>query len=238
MASGPVFDKTLSLSYLGLPESYEPSPQTTPIAFLIKHMTQLPPHLLLHFSYITSAKERTVIPTIRNRRLTYANKDPPELQFEPARSEWPNLWPGRGRERWGMREGDEERTWATDNFLSGQTKHVGNLGGLLAGYEEEREAERIRILRRERAVIDQFIAEEEESSDEEGESDEPRDEAVMDEESPEEAKVSFERLIREQFIYGLLEPFEYEKVDWDESLDEEVEREAEERWFDEDEDDE
>jgi hypothetical protein len=30
-----------------------------------------------------------------------------------------------------------------------------------------------------------------------------------------------------------LQPFEYEKVDWDESLDGENDREAEERWFEE-----
>ncbi|KAF5388015.1 hypothetical protein D9615_000548 [Tricholomella constricta] len=195
MSSGPVFNKSLSLSYLGLPNDYTPSPETEPITFLTKHLTQLPPHLLLHFSYITSAKERTVLPAIRNRRLRYVNGNPPDLRFEVARSEWPTLW--QGRERWGLREGAEEKAWAESDFLGGSTKHVGKLGGLLGEYEEEREAERIRMLRRERAAAQRFIPEEDESSDEEP--------TIMDEESSEEAKASFERSIRERLIYGSLE---------------------------------
>lgn len=196
--SEPAFDKSLSLSYLGLPENYEPSPQTATIPFLTQHLKQLPPHLLLHFSYITSAKQRTAIPTIRNRRLRYASKAPPELQFDSAKGKWPGLW--QGRERWGIKEGAEERAWADNSFLGGLTKHVGNLGGLLGGYEEEREAERIRALKRELTEIEQFIAEEDESSDEEN-----IGQPSVDQESPEEAKASFERLIQERFIYGILE---------------------------------
>lgn len=198
MSTGPVFDKFLSLSYLGFPEDYEPSPQTATIPFLIKHLAQLPPHLLLHFSYITSAKDRTVIPTIRNRRLKYANSTPPELQFAAARNDWPNLW--QGRERRGMEEGAEEKAWADKDFLGGSRKHVGNLGGLLGEYEEEREAERVRTLRRERAVVAQFIPEEDDDSNEDD-----TDELPIDEDTPEEARASFERLIRERFIYGILE---------------------------------
>ncbi|KAG5648917.1 hypothetical protein DXG03_000266 [Asterophora parasitica] len=228
MSSTALFNKSLSLLYLGLPNDYVPSPYTDPIPFLTKHLTQLPPHLLLHFSYITSAKQRTVLPVIRNRRLEYANGNPPELRFSAASSEWPNLWQGPRRERWGLQEGTEEKAWAESGFLGGSTKHVGKLGGLLGGYEEEREAERIRTLRRERAAAEQFIPEEDESSDE----DVSAEDADVEEESPEEAKASFERLIRERLIYGLLEDFDYDKVDWDESLDKDDDREAENRWFD------
>jgi hypothetical protein len=92
----------------------------------------------------------------------------------------------------------EERAWADNEFLQGSTKHVGKLGNLLGGYEEERETERVRILRRERAVINDFVPEEDESSDE-GASDVAMDEPLED------TKASFERRIRERFVYGLLE---------------------------------
>lgn len=204
MSVGPVFDESLSLSYLGLPEGYEPSPKSEPIQFLNKHLTQLPPHLLLHFSYNTSSKERTVIPTIRNRRLKWSRNKPTDLSFASARNEWPNLW--QGRERRGIEEGVEERAWAERNFLEGVIKHVGNLGNLLGEYEEEREAERVRVLRRERgaaaALEDDFIVEEDESSDEDIAV--PAGPMEVDE-TVEEAKAAFERLILERFIYGLLE---------------------------------
>lgn len=228
MASGPVFNKSLSLTYLGLPDDYRPSPDQEAIPFLNKHLRQLPPHLLLHFSGITSAEERTILPVIRNRRLRYASSSPPELQFDVAKSQWPTLW--QGRERRGIQEGEEEKAWAESDFLGGSKKHVGKLGDLLGGYEEEREAERVRTLRRERAAAEQFVPEEDESSDEE-----VLEDSAVDDESPEDAKLSFERSIRERLIYGLLQPFDYDKVDWDESLDEE-DRETEDRWFDEDDD--
>ncbi|KAF8076561.1 hypothetical protein FPV67DRAFT_1559004 [Lyophyllum atratum] len=228
MSSGPPFDKSFSLSYLGLPDDYAPSPEKEAITFLNKHLSQLPPHLLLHFSGITSAKERTVLPVVRNRRLKYVSGGPPELHFDVAKRKWPNLW--QGPERRGIQDGAEEKAWAESDFLGGSTKYVGKLGGLLGGYEEDREAERFRTLRRERAAAEQFIPEEDESSDEEG----VEISGAVDE-SPEDAKLLFERSIRERFIYGLLEPFDYDSVDWDESLDED-DREAEDRWFDEDDD--
>lgn len=192
------FDETPSLLYLGLPQAYQPSPKNAPIPFLTKHLTQLPPHLSLHFSYITNPKQRAAVPSIRNRRLKYAHNDPPELRFDSARSTWPTLW--QGRERRGMEQGNEEKEWVESGFLQGSAKHVGNLGSLLGGYEEEREAERVRILRRERAVINDFLPEEDESDGEEYTPD-----SVADDETPEEAKATFERLVRERFIYGLLD---------------------------------
>lgn len=74
------------------------------------------------------------------------------------------------------------------------------------------------------------------------------------EESPEEMKTAFLRLVKERFIYGLLEVrsylvlrmytsltpspsqnIEYDKVDWDERWDVDNDRDQEERWFDEEE---
>jgi len=97
-----------------------------------------------------------------------------------------------------MEEGQDERDWVmNDGFLKGSMKHVGKLGTLLGDYEEEREAERVRELRRERRVVeDEFVPEEDSDSD---------DPEPVEEVKPEEAKALFERVVRERFIYGLLD---------------------------------
>lgn len=200
--SVPPFNALPILNYLQLPESYAPSPEISPVQFLNKHIRQLPPHLLAQFSSIISPKDRTVILVIRNRRLIYANSSPKELSFVSARSTWPTLW--EGRERRGQEEGREEKAWAESGFLQGSTKHIGKLGKLLGEYEEEREAERVRTLRRERAVPEEFVPEEDES-DEDEEDEHVLDVPTLEPETQEEAKASFERRIRERFIYGLLE---------------------------------
>lgn len=195
--SNPIFDKTLSLEYLGLPQNYEPSPETEPIAFLSKHLLQLPPHLLMNYTYITTPKQRTAIATIRNRRLHYTNRNPPDLQFNYARVTWPDLWQGQGRQV--GQNGDDERAWVQSEFLEGKKQFVGKLGDLLASYEEEREFEGIRMLRRNRAAIENdFVPEEDSDSD--NDSQHPQEI-----ETEEEVKASFERLIREFFVYGRLE---------------------------------
>lgn len=189
------FDEKAVLSYLGLPADYEPSPKTSTIQFLRKHIPQLPPDVLCKFSYITTPKMRTTLIPIRNRRLRYANTHPTELDFTSARNRWPELW--EGREQRGQEEGQEEKDWVQTQFLEGQTQYVGKLGHLLGDYEEEREAERARMIRRELA---ETTVEEEE---EEGESESEEDVGV-EEESEEERRRGFERLVRERFIYGLL----------------------------------
>lgn len=191
-----LFTPSVILAYLQLPESYSPSPKESPIDFLHLHIRQLPPHLLLTFSLITTPRKRTVIPTIRNRRLRYTLSDPHELSFAEARSRWPLLWEGES-ERRGMEEGQDEKDWVqSGGFMDGSKKHVGKLGTLLGDYEEEREAERIRAIKKERAAEREFIPEEDSDSDSDMENEELK---------PEEARVSFERLVREQFIYGLLD---------------------------------
>ncbi|KAJ7682616.1 hypothetical protein DFH06DRAFT_1161660 [Mycena polygramma] len=212
-----VFDDVPIRSYLALEPDYQPDPKTKPTDFLNSHVRQLPPHLLLSFSRITTPKDRSRVSVIRNRRLKYASENPT----------WPLLYEGQGRR--GQQEGEDERDWVANDFLQGLTKHVGKLGTLLGGYEEEREAERFRALRRER-VEPEFVPEEESDS----EDDNPGPEEM----TGEDAKASFERLLRERFIYGLLEDIDYDKVDWDENLDADDDREAEERWFDEEDDEE
>ena len=195
--SNSIFDKTPTLIYLGLPQNYEPSPDTEPIAFLSKHLLQLPPHLLMNYTYITTPKQRTAIATIRNRRLHYANRNPPDLQFNYARATWPDLW--QGQERQVGQNGDDERAWVQSEFLEGKKQFVGKLGNLLASYEEERESEGIRMLRRNRATVENdFVPEEDSDSDNDSQ-------PPQETETEEEVKASFERLIREFFVYGRLE---------------------------------
>lgn len=192
------FDKGPVLKYLGLSLDFAPAPDTDPIAFLNLHLAQLPPDILQQFSLITTPKQRTSIIPIRNRRLRYVNTCPRELGFAIARNTWPELW--QGRERSGVEEGDEERRWVQQNFLGGERQHVGKLGNLLGDYEEEREAERVRNLRRSRMPSeDEFVPEEDSDDDGEGPT------YIQEQETIEEAKTLFERRIRERFIYGLLE---------------------------------
>lgn len=188
------------LSYLDLPDDYEPSPDIQPIEFLTKHLRQLPSHLLSHFSATTTPKQRSIIPAIRNRRLRYTSSNPPEFSLASAKATWPVLWPGR--EPLGKEQADDEREWAEKFFMGSLKPHVGKLGMLLGGYEEERESERVRMIRRAQAEEIDSLPEEDESSDEEDELENPPPE---EEESLEDTKGWFLRRIRERFIYGLLE---------------------------------
>lgn len=197
------FDEGPILKYLGLPPSYEPSPRAEPVAFLRKHVRELPPHLLTLFSSITTPKERTTVPAIRNRRLKYTESNPSELSLANAKSTWAALW--EGRERPGQEQGKEEKDWAEKEFLGGDgQQQVGKLGNLLADYEEERESERVRTIRRQRAeYIDSLPEDDEESDDEEDELPIPR------ELTPAENEEYFLRTVKERFIYGFLEVRSY-----------------------------
>ncbi|KAF7983934.1 hypothetical protein HWV62_18334 [Athelia sp. TMB] len=235
-SEAPVFKNAPILSYLQLPETYTPAPASNPIDFLQLHIRHLPPHLLLTFSLITDPKQRTVIPTVRNRRLKHTRSipGPPEFEFLEARSRWPGLWVGR--ERRGVEEGVEESAWVNGQFLEGTKGHVGKLGALLGEYAQEREAERVRTIRRERASETAFIPEEDSDGDEE-EDPSAQNDLRNDNDGIEEAlesKATFERLLKEKFIYGSLEDIDYDAVDWDDRFDADDDREAEERWFDED----
>jgi hypothetical protein len=221
------------LRYLGLDDDYQPSPGDRPIDFLKLHIRAIPPQLLSFFSSATTPRQRTQIPLIRNRRLKYTDSKPPELGFDVARSRWPMLWQGGGRV--GIEEGREERRWAESSFLTGSTKHVGNLGRLLGDYEEEREADRVRTQRR-RHVEQTFIPEEDEDTDSDDDVD-MQPAAEREEESEADLRALFDRRIREQFIYGLLTDVDYDSVDFNDLLDTDNDDELQERWFDDDDDD-
>ena len=199
MSSAQTFDHIRILSYLGLPDDYSPSPSQAPIEFVVQHFHQLPPELLRHFSFVTTPRQRSTVAAVRNRRFRFALTDPPELRFTAARSQWPTLWDGR--ERRGQDEGREEKELVENAFLGGGSKpYVGKLGALLGDYEEEREAERVRVIRRQEAMHEEFVPEEDESSDEE-------DVSTVEEEleASGDSQALFQRRIRERFIYGLLE---------------------------------
>ncbi|EJF62774.1 hypothetical protein BD309DRAFT_864520 [Dichomitus squalens] len=225
------FDSAPVLSYLALPDDYQPSPQTAPVEFLRKHIRELPPHLLALFSANTTPRERTVVPEIRSRRLKYVESKPPEFSLAEAKSTWPALW--EGRERPGTEQAKAEKEWADKEFMGGTVQQqVGKLGELLRDYEEERESERVRTIRRQRAEYIESLPEEDEESDEDED-----DQAPLPEPSPIENEAWFQRNIQERFIYGFLESIDYDKVDWNEQWDEDLDREAEERWFDDEEED-
>ncbi|KAG5221573.1 catalytic protein [Salix suchowensis] len=207
-----------TLIYLGLPPDYRPSPQDEPLEFLTKH-------LLLQ---CTTPKQRTTIPLIRNRRLKYIESSPGEFKFESARNTWAALWEGQDHRVLFKQSGEEERAWAKREFMSGSTQHVGKLGDLLAGYEEERQAEHMRDIRRATQREDYFIPEEDD--------DDSEDDLPPDVETPAQAQSSFLRLLKERFIYGLLEGANYDAADWNETWDVDEDRDAEEKWFDDEED--
>ncbi|KAI0751584.1 hypothetical protein C8Q80DRAFT_1099420 [Daedaleopsis nitida] len=226
MLTASQFDESPVLSYLGLPPSYEPSPRTAPVDFLRKHVRELPPHLLKLFSSHTTPKERTAVPVIRNRRLKYVETNPSEFSVANAKSSWPVLW--EGRERPGQEQGNDERSWAEKEFMGGgSSQQVGKLGALLGEYEEERESERVRIARRQRAEYIESLPEEDEDTDEEEE-----EILIPYEPSPTESEETFLRIVKERFIYGFLESIDYDQVDWNEQWDDDLDRDAEERWFD------
>lgn len=190
------FQESAILSYIGLASECELRPGSSPIEFLRKYLHVLPPHLIIGFSSITTPKARSEIAAIRNRRLAYTETKPKQLAFAEARSRWPHLWAGGGQH--GQEAAQDEREWAEKGFLGGGAQQVGKLGALLADYEEEREVERIRQVRR-RRTSEEFVAEEEEDSESE------QGGAVVPEESAEEERATFERRVKELFIYGLLE---------------------------------
>jgi hypothetical protein len=194
-----------SLEYLGLPQDYNPSPSSSPIQFLEQHLHTLPPHVVCSEFASVSPQQRTSVRTIRNRRLKYTQSHPTALEFSEAKSTWPLLWRGPptrpGEDQ--RAAGNDERRWVENEFIGGWKPHVRKLGELLAGYEEEREGERERMYRRQRAQDDIEPEEDSDSDDEdEGEDDPP---APDEQETFEEAKETFLRLINERLIYGKLD---------------------------------
>ncbi|GJE84997.1 hypothetical protein PsYK624_010740 [Phanerochaete sordida] len=224
------------LKYLGLPKDYTPSPVEQPEEFLAQHMRSLPRDLLALFSPSINAKQRTKLPAIRNRRLRYFDSSPPEFRLPGAKATFSSLWPGPVGNMQDVARGEakDEKEWADKEFMEGRTegRQVGKLGELLGTWTEEREAERARDLRRLQREAEEAVPEEEEDTDDE----EAAEAAAQEELSPREAEELFKRRLKERFIYGLLEGLvDYDGVDWDEKWDPNLDRDEEERWFDDEE---
>lgn len=227
MATANATEAARVLSYLGLPPDYTPSPSNEPVSFLSLHIHQLPPELLSIFSTLTTARQRSTVPAIRNRRFRYTQSNPSELKTSNAKRSWPALWEGPPEPptSLGKDSAREEHDWVGSNFLGGSSTnssgekrhHVGKLGSLLGGYEEERELERMRGLRRDMAAkaAEEFVPEEDESSEDDEEEEVPNgmegrsnfSGGPPQNDSIEEMQGLFDRRVREQFIYGLLQVF-------------------------------
>ncbi|KAF9520507.1 hypothetical protein BS47DRAFT_1374691 [Hydnum rufescens UP504] len=218
MTSYP-FDSLALTKYLGLPKDYTPRAESEPLQFLTLHLHSLPPHLLIQFSNILTPHQRASISLIKNRRTH-------------------GIRPG-------AHDAQQEREWTDAHFigynspLPGHTKggHVRKLGDLLAEYEEEREADRIRALRRERASQAAAERETQEEFDSDSEDDDDDDDGNLPPEEPEsleDAQRGFERTLRERFISGLLDSHLYDQVDYDDKWDPDS-RDQEDSWFDDEE---
>jgi len=261
---------SLVLRYLSLPETYTPNPSTLPIAFLRLHLSILPSSILQHFSFLLSPRQRTTLSAIRNRRLTYHTSAPTAFSFPIARNKWVDIWdeiaPGAVlQENWrdtSKSYAEDEKAWAEAAFLDGETVagKKSRLGRLLADYEEERvgEVERAnrsaRLRKREARKAGDREAElqdteEEEEEEELSEDDQDAAPAVDNQ----QLKGTFERVLKERFIAGLLkvslshsktsvyrsfhQNFDYDPIDWSDKWDVQS-RDDEDRWFQEDDDDE
>ena len=207
-------DAQIILKYLDLPPSYTPSPSSDPRSFLEVHIHHLPPNLLARFASTLNIYERSSLPVIRNRRTQYLQSAPEEYTFEGARKRFPDLWESIALAsgdsapqvdvRAVAREGaEDEKRWAEREFLGGTRGQVGKLATLLGGYEEERVAVQQRENRRERATLREIEKETEEEFEESG--DEKELNSPPSPEDLAQARETFTRLVKERFIYGLLE---------------------------------
>jgi hypothetical protein len=215
MASSPPFEGGPILKYLSLDIDYTPSPSQNPIEFLKRHMTQLPPHLLVLFSAHpeVTPRARASIPVIRNRRCSYAAEGPKALDPDVLSRVDADVWDlvneerpqGQMTKQPAVEQDDDaadERAWADEEFQGGMRGHVGKIGELLAELEGERTRERQRAIRRQatsaRVRREEVEEEEEESSDEEEEI------QARPERQPDASDSDLKRIIRERFISGRL----------------------------------
>ncbi|CAE6497749.1 unnamed protein product, partial [Rhizoctonia solani] len=227
------FDSGPILRYLALEPDYEPSPDESPIEFLKRHMSQLPPHLLVLFNAHAKAtpRARASVPAIRNRRCAYIATEPKALNPDTLSKVDAGVWDLVSSERAQaltirrpvVTEEDEaevdERDWASNQFQGGNKMHVGKIGELLAEMEGERRRERERAVRRQvlvaRAREEETLQEEEESSGEEAENIPSGPERFR----PDPGEEDIRRAIGERFIGGILTNVDYDTVDWDEKWD-------------------
>ena len=221
-------DVSRILSYLELPSSSTSALPLPPLEFLNKYLPLLPFELALPFGQVTTPRQRAPIKTIKSRRLIHASSTPrpSDLTAERGRLRWPLLWERMGGTSLPPPTANvqEEESWVQDNFLSGRegSQHVKKLGGLLRGFEEEREMMDLVAARRAERRLDSAGEEFDEESDEELEPSPrlgppngvngarsggvpvpPEHVATVNEHEQEEIKRAFEKQLVELFVDGL-----------------------------------
>lgn len=166
--------------YLELPPG-EPFPMD-PVEVLVKYAETLPRSLLEPFTSITTPRDRARVRVIKSRRIMYTQSTPtPDLlSAQSGRLRWPLLWERMGGSLLPPTslpggEVSEEERWVRDQFQGGVgdeeggevRQHVKKLGGLLRGFEEEREMESMRERKRAERRLDDVGEEFDSESDEE-----------------------------------------------------------------------
>jgi hypothetical protein len=209
-------------SYLSLPpETLLPA---DPLELLQTYLHTLPRSLLEPFIEITTPRQRARLRPIKSRRLMYASTTPTPtfLSADAGRLRWPLLWERMGGSSLPAASAGqkEEEVWVKDRFLGGLvepsagvddkevTQHVKKLGGLLRGFEEEREMEHVRERKRVERQLDEVGEEFDSESDEEdgvgGRIGNTRiGPRVVEEDNQDEVARAFERKLVELFVDGL-----------------------------------
>lgn len=197
-----------------------------PLEILSEYLHLLPRSLLEPFAELTTPRERARLRPIKARRLMYASTTPPPafLSADAGRTRWPLLWERMGGSSLPppSRAVQEEETWVRDRFLGGELavegdgdskevrQHVKKLGGLLRGFEEEREMETMRERKRVERGLDEVGEEFDSESDEEdgvggriGNARIGAGPGVVEGEDQEEVARAFEKKLVELFVDGL-----------------------------------
>ncbi|KAE8538320.1 hypothetical protein D1P53_005663 [Cryptococcus gattii VGV] len=208
-----------------------------PLQFLQAYLHLLPPSLLEPFAVIPP-KTRTIIPSIKRRRLIHSTTHPSFLTASQGRLRWPLLWERMGGDPFApvSESAEEEAAWAESSFMKGTAgnQQVRKLGGFLRLMEEEREAEEVRAAKRMERRLDREGEEFEEESDEE-----ERDEANQPPqvaEDQQEVELAFEKRLLELFLDGL-DTIDYSPIDFVDPPggDPIAQRDDEDRYFDDEE---
>lgn len=194
-----------------------------PVDILVKYAETLPRSLLEPFTSITTPRDRSKVRVIKSRRIMYTQSTPtPEiLSAQAGRLRWPLLWERMGGSSLpptaapGGGVSEEER-WVRDQFQGGIgyeesgeiRQHVKKLGGLLRGFEEEREMESMRERKRVEMRMDDVGEEFDSESDEEdgvgGRIGNTRiAPPVVEDEDQESVARAFEKKLVELFVDGL-----------------------------------
>lgn len=195
-----------------------------PVEILIKYAETLPRELLEPFSSLTTPRDRARVRAIKSRRIIYTQSTPtPDILSSASGGlRWPLLWERMGGSSLpptAIPSGDgvsDEEKWVREQFQGGVgdeeggevRQHVKKLGGLLRGFEEEREMEHMRERKRMERRLDDVGEEFDSESDEEDGVGGRIGNAVIgarviEDEDQESVARAFEKKLVELFVDGL-----------------------------------